>query len=312
MKILILGAAGFIGTNLAIALGKQHKLLLVDENMEYFCGNPILKEDNVEVFITKFDKSTSFDAILRGADIVFHLISTNDPATSNKDIGAELEDNVAITVNVLEACIQNNVKKIIFISSGGTIYGEGKCPLSEEAPTNPITTYGIQKLTIEKIIYLYSYIHGIDYRIVRMANPYGPYQRPNGKLGAVTTFTYKALKNEMIEIYGDGTNVRDYIYIDDAIAAIINVAMKDTNYKVYNIGSGKGRSLVEVVKCIESLMDKKIEVMYSDKRSVDLKENYLDSTRYIKEFGPIETISLKEGIRLTAQFLKRFKLSDDN
>ena len=121
------------------------------------------------------------------------------------------------------------MKKIIFISSGGTIYGEGKCPLSEEAPTNPITTYGIQKLTIEKIIYLYSYIHGIDYRIVRMANPYGPYQRPNGKLGAVTTFTYKALKNEMIEIYGDGTNVRDYIYIDDAIAAIINVAMKDTN-----------------------------------------------------------------------------------
>lgn len=304
MKIVILGAAGFIGTNLALELCKQNELLLVDSCREYFENSPLLEESKVQIYTIGDWKKADYSEVLWNAEMVFHLVSTNNPTTSNTNIGAELEENVALTVNILEACKKNHVGKIIFLSSGGTIYGAGRCPLDEEAPTNPINTYGIQKLAIEKIIYLYNYLYGIDYRIVRLANPYGPYQRPNGKLGAVTTFTYKALKGEEIKIFGDGSNIRDYIYISDAVAAIINIAMQNTIYKVYNVGSGIGISLVDMLGCIEKQLHKKVAVCFSESRNVDLRENYLDTTRYVNEFGDVVTISLQEGILKTADFLK--------
>lgn len=306
MKIVILGAAGFIGTNLALALYKQNELLLVDSKEEYFFKNPVIKGKNVKIHSMQFDRNSNFDDILRNAEIVFHLISTNNPTTSNQDIGIELEENVALTINILESCKKNHVKKLVFISSGGTIYGEGTCPLNEDAPTNPITTYGIQKLTIEKIIYLYSYLYGIDYRIVRLANPYGPYQRPNGKLGAITTFTYKAIRDENIEIYGDGNNVRDYIYIDDAISAIVNISFQCTKYKIYNVGSGKGKTLLEIIRYIREQLNKDVKVSFSESRNVDLRENYLDTSRYVCEFGNIEKVSIEEGIMKTALFLRQY------
>lgn len=110
----------------------------------------------------------------------------------------------------------------------GQVYGkEVDCPLKEKTATNPISSYGVQKVTIEKLLYLYRYMYGLDYRIIRLANPYGPYQRPNGVLGAVTTFTYKALKGDKIVVYGDGSVVRDFIYIDDAIRAIMKIVRRE-------------------------------------------------------------------------------------
>ena len=165
--------------------------------------------------------NTDFEKLVEGQEEVYHLLSTTVPSTSNQMIETELRENVLLTVKLLEACVNQGVKKIVFFSSGGTVYGkESACPLNEDTPTNPITSYGIQKITIEKLLYLYSYIYGIDYRIIRLANPYGPYQKPNGVLGAVTTFTYKAIKGEEIQVYGDGSVVRDFIYIEDAIRTL--------------------------------------------------------------------------------------------
>lgn len=304
MKIVILGAAGFIGTNLALTLEKDHELVLVDGEEHFFQNSPLTRLANVEIYVRKFGRATCFEDIFKDADLVFHLISTNSPATSNKDIGEDLEGNLAISVRILEACRKQQVKKIIFLSSGGAIYGVSRCPVCENTDLNPITTYGIQKLMIEKLIYLYSYLFGIDYRIIRLSNPYGPYQRPNGKQGAVTTFTYKALRGEQIQIYGDGSNVRDYLYIDDAVSAIINISTKDTHYKLYNVGSGRGISLKEVLACIRMQLKKDIDIVYKDKRDVDLKENYLDIGRYSEEFGVVETVPLEEGILRTSFFLQ--------
>lgn len=151
-------------------------------------------------------------------------MSTTVPTTSNQHISQELVSNVIFSANLFEACIRCDVKKVVFVSSGGTVYGkEVDCPLKEKTATNPISSYGVQKITIEKLLYLYRYMYGLDYRIIRLANPYGPYQRPNGVLGAVTTFTYKALKGDEITVYGDGSVVRDFIYIDDAIRAIMKI-----------------------------------------------------------------------------------------
>ena len=194
-NIVILGAAGFIGTNLTknLAKSEDNQITVIDQKKEYFSAIEHMNLCNVNIKETTFDEHTVFENLVQGNDVVYHLISTTVPSTANQHIAQELTMNVVSTAKLLDACVKCGVKKIVFISSGGTVYGkEANCPLSEETPTYPINSYGIQKITIEKLLYLYHYMYGLDYRVIRLANPYGPYQRPNGVLGAVTTFTYKA------------------------------------------------------------------------------------------------------------------------
>lgn len=307
MKIAILGAAGFIGTNLSLQLLKDenNKLTLIDEKKEFF--PKIILDSPASIVETQLNHETDYEALLTGQEMVFHLLSTTVPTSANQQIGQELTINVVGTANILEACVKTGVKKVVFISSGGTVYGKDVvCPITEDAVTNPITSYGIQKITIEKLLYLYHYMHGLDYRIARFANPYGPYQRPNGVLGAVTTFVYKTLKHENIEIYGDGSVVRDFIYIDDAICALLNICKDNAKHKIYNVGSGTGVSIRGIVDTIEQACGHKLKVNYTGARAVDVPENYLDITRYEEEFGTLCKVSLKEGIKKTAEFMRVF------
>ena len=182
MNIIILGAAGFIGTNLAIALSKEnnHHITLVDRDISYFNAIQALSLKNTSISISDFTDKTDFDTLLNGQDIVYHLWSTTIPTTSNQHIPQEFLANVSSTMFLLESCVRCNVKKIVFLSSGGTVYGKERfCPIKEDTITNPINSYGIQKLTIEKLLYLYNYLYNLDYRIIRLSNPYGPYQSPN-------------------------------------------------------------------------------------------------------------------------------------
>ena len=306
MNILILGASGFIGTNLAIALSrnKDNNLTLADAHLEYF--KPIV-EAGVQCQIVQLDffSRPDLDSVVRNQDIVYHLSSSNIPTTSNRSVSEEITVNVQSTLNLLDSCVREKVKKVIFISSGGTVYGKQfECPLSEDTATYPITSYGLQKITIEKMLYLYEYTYGLDYRVLRLSNPYGPYQRPNGKLGAVTTFTYKAINGYGIEVYGDGSVVRDYIYIDDAIEAVINIAEKETKYKTYNVGSGKGKSINEIIELISKALSINPSVIYKDARKVDVPINYLDVSRYENEFGKLSKMDFIEGVKKTAEFLR--------
>ena len=199
MRVLLLGAAGFIGTNLTIELAKKREdeITLVDKKKDFFMPINNMHLNNIHIVEASLTVDMDFDSILKDQDVVYHLVSTTVPTTSNQHISQELVSNVIFSANLFEACIRCGVKKVVFISSGGTVYGkEVDCPLKEKTATNPISSYGVQKITIEKLLYLYRYMYGLDYRIIRLANPYGPYQRPNGVLGAVTTFTYKALKGD--------------------------------------------------------------------------------------------------------------------
>ena len=170
--------------------------------------------------------------------------------------------------------------------------------------TYPISSYGIQKITIEKLLYLYRYQERLDYRIIRLANPYGPYQRPNGKLGVVTTFVYKALTDGILEVYGDGTVVRDFIYIEDAVRGIKNIVEGESELRVFNLGSGKGTSVNEVIEAIKNSVRKDLKVNYIAARPTDVPENYLDIRRYEKAYGKLKPICLQEGIKKTAEFMK--------
>ena len=308
MKILLLGAAGFIGTNLTIELAKrtEDEITLVDRSKSFF--KPIVSMNLKNVCSLEADLTVDmdFDSILKGQEVVYHLVSTTVPTTSNQHISQELISNVVFSANLFEACIRCGVKKVVFISSGGAVYGkEVDCPLKEKTATNPISSYGVQKITIEKLLYLYRYMYGLDYRIIRLANPYGPYQRPNGVLGAVTTFTYKALKGDEIAVYGDGSVVRDFIYIDDVIRAIMKIVEGENKHRIFNLGCGYGTSIKQVLETIEKALGIKLTVSYLEGRKVDVPVNYLDISRYEKYYGALNPISLEEGIRKTADFMKK-------
>lgn len=305
-NIMILGAAGFIGTNLAIQITKngENYTTLVDKSKTYFTLINKLKLPNTTEIESLLDIDMDF-SILAGQEVVYHLVSTNVPTNSNQCISHDIESNVLFSARLFEECVKYGVKKVVFISSGGTVYGkESRCPLPENTPTNPITTYGVQKLIIEKLLYLYNYMYGLDYRIIRLANPYGPYQRPNGILGAVTTFTYKALKRDEITVYGDGSVVRDFIYIDDAVRGILNIVNGVNKHFVFNLGSGQGTSIKDLLEKIRIALNCDMNIVYKEGRSVDVPANYLDVSRYERYYGKLNLTPLVDGIQKTAEFMK--------
>ncbi|MBR0171936.1 MAG: NAD-dependent epimerase/dehydratase family protein [Lachnospiraceae bacterium] len=310
MNILITGAAGFIGTNLILRLSAEgHSILAMDDREEYFSRLRTLNPAHTSFCVRPFQRDTNFDDVLERQEIVFHLANTSPPDhmhAPGTNIAEELSDCITATSRLLDACVRHRIQTVVFISSGGAVYGkDATCPISENAPLMPVNSNGIQKASIEHLLYLYQYLYDLHYKVVRLANPYGPYQRPNGVLGALTTFTDRMLREEEIVVYGDGSVVRDFIYIDDAISAIINVAMKESKHSVYNIGSGEGISIKDIIARIENVLEKKAHVTFTPSRKTDIPENYLDISRYEAEFGSVQSVSMDKGISLTAAFLGR-------
>lgn len=310
-KTLILGAAGFIGTNLTARLLKeQKKLVLFDrENVRY--QTAVLEAEKAgevlfaEGSFAEYKKNDWLRRLscLKEVETVYHLISTTCPTNSNVNMAMEMEENLISTIHFLDACVSAGIPKVVFLSSGGTVYGKehtGHCKEEDEA--SPITIYGLQKLSIEKALYLYRQMYGLDYRIVRLSNPYGPYQKPNGIQGAVTTFTWRAVRGEPIQVYGDGTVIRDYIYIDDAIDGILRIAGDGGSHRLYNLGSGRGYSLNEVIEVIAGVIGEQPQIRYQPGRPVDVPVNILDISRYERDFGKLEPIGLEEGIKRLAAF----------
>ncbi|NJE31522.1 NAD-dependent epimerase/dehydratase family protein [Lactobacillus agilis] len=308
MRVALIGGAGFIGTNLAIHLSKNEDVTIVDRSEKYFSTMKSL-DLPVKYLVAPFELDANFDEQVKNQDIVYHLASTVIPGNSNNNIANELEANIIVTCKLLDACVRQGVKKVVFISSGGAVYGkQGECPIDEDTLSYPISSYGIEKITIEKLLYLYRYIHGLDYRVVRLANPYGPYQRPNGKLGVVTTFVYEMLNDRKLQVYGDGNVVRDFVYIEDAVKAIDKVVQGESNYKTFNIGSGMGVSVNDLIAVIEHTLKKTAKVEYIHGRSADVPVNYLDINRYESIYGRLVETPLKEGIKKTADFMRDFEL----
>lgn len=308
MRVALIGGAGFIGTNLAIHLSKKEDVTIVDRSEEYFSTMKSL-DLPVKYLVAPFELDADFDEQVKNQDIVYHLASTVIPGNSNNNIANELEANIIVTCKLLDACVRQGVKKVVFISSGGAVYGkQGECPIDEDTLSYPISSYGIEKITIEKLLYLYRYIHGLDYRVVRLANPYGPYQRPNGKLGVVTTFVYEMINDRKLQVYGDGNVVRDFVYIEDAVKAIDKVVQGESNYKTFNIGSGMGVSVNNLIAVIEHTLEKTAKVEYIHGRSADVPVNYLDINRYESIYGRLVETPLKEGIKKTADFMRDFEL----
>ena len=305
-KVCLIGGAGFIGTNIALSLDGKADLKLVDRDAANMQRLKKLLKSDAEFQTGNLCRDMDLDALVKGTDTLFHLVSTTKPANANQDIPGEIQDNIVFTSRLLEACVRNKVKKIVFFSSGGTIYGrDAECPIKEDAETKPISSYGMHKLAIEKMLYLYNYLYGIDNRVIRLSNPYGPYQRPDGQLGVAAAFVYRVLTGTPVEIYGDGSNVRDFIYIDDAVKGIMNVAFGNSRQRVFNLGSGRGTSINDLLETVCRIVGKTADIQYLPERKADVPENILDTERYTSCYGSLAETGLEEGIRMTCDHMRK-------
>jgi UDP-glucose 4-epimerase len=250
---------------------------------------------------------------LEGVDTVFHLISTTLPKTSNDDPVYDVQSNVIESIFLLEQCVAKKIRKIVFISSGGAIYGTPDVlPIREDSPTNPECSYGVTKLTIEKYLALFNHLYGLNYAIVRPSNPFGPRQNPNGIQGAISVFLGKVAKGEAIEIWGDGEIVRDYIFIDDLVDGIYRAAGTDTSSRIFNLGSGEGKSLNEIVATVRAVTHSDVRVNYTEKRSFDVARIILDIHTAHDQLSWKPTTSFEKGVGKTWEFVQKLYTNDMN
>jgi UDP-glucose 4-epimerase len=275
-RCVVLGGAGFLGMNLCRDLvGKVKHLRAVGRR-----SRPDGLPDDVEWIQGDFADAQAVAGAVAGCDVVFHLINASTPASANSNMVADVQNNVLCSLALLQACRNASVRRLVFVSSGGTIYGiPSVLPTPEDAPTSPITAYGISKLSIEKYLYLYEFAYGLSYRVLRVANPFGPYQTAAKGQGVIAAFMQSTLLGCPIEIWGDGTIVRDYIYVDDVSRALIAAATHEGADRVFNVGSGKGKSLIEIVSTIEQALGRPIEVRFREGRKVDVPVSILDIHR---------------------------------
>lgn len=277
MKCAILGGAGFIGSHVAeTLLGAGHEVRVFDRPDRNRVV-PLPFRERVEWLEGDFVNPVDAERAVAGCDAVLHLVSTTLPKSSNENPVYDVETNVVGTLRLLDLCRRHGVRKVVFISSGGTVYGVPReVPIPETHPTEPTCSYGIGKLAIEKYLHLHHLLHGLDYCVLRVANPYGERQRVASAQGAVTVFLDRALRGEPIEIWGDGSVVRDYVYVGDvarAFAAALDYAGPE---RVINIGSGEGRSLNDVVAVIEATLGRPVTVNHLPGRRFDVPANVLD------------------------------------
>ena len=305
MKSLVLGGNGFIGTHLVdTLLERGHSVRIYDRSPSRMRVTPPDAE-HVEGELGNYGLIRE---AIEGTEIVFHLVSTTLPETSNDDPIYDVRSNLIDTLQLLNACVEGGVNKVIFASSGGTVYGlPHTIPITEDHPTNPITSYGVVKLAIEKYMDLYWRLHGLCYTVLRISNPYGPYQNPTGQQGAIAVFLHHLRTGQPLTIWGDGTVVRDYIYVSDLVDALVLAAEVDTGRKILNVGSGHGTSLNELVTLISEVTGERSEVDHLEGRVIDVPANVLDISRVREELGWRPRITLEEGIACTWNWTRNLR-----
>lgn len=306
MNCLILGGAGFIGSHLVDTLVSRGHCVRVFDLPNVSTQNLQQSLGSIEIINGDFENISDVSPTLNDMDVVVHLVSTTMPAPSNLNPVYDVETNVIGTIKMLDEAVKKGVKKIIFASSGGTIYGiPQSLPIPETHPTNPICSHGIGKLVIEKYLALYHHLYNLDYTVLRFGNPYGPRQRTKGVQGAIAVFLGHMLADEPITIWGDGTVARDFFYIEDLVSALVRVIESGSGSKVYNIANGKSESLKNILSVIQDVTGKIPKVNYQPPRKLDVPVSCLDISKAVKELDWSPRTGLKEGIAKTWEWLTK-------
>ena len=291
MKILILGSEGFVGHNLVEGLSKNH---------EIFCADMITTSAHSNY--TKFDVTDSSSVLntIKDVDVVIDLVA-HSLVSSIEGPAKNAEVNIIGLLNILDACIQNKIKKIIFTSASSLI-GEPQTPrVSESHLATPKTAYGVSKLASEHYLRLYHELYGLNYVIFRFFNIYGPYQ----KNGLIPSLFFRISQKQPLTVFGKGDQIRDYVFIQDIIpffekAATTNIG----DNKIFNMGTGKGNSILDVIDVMSERMGIKPEIEFKEPRPGEIGNFVSDPTILESAFGSVPLTGIQEGIKQTVDWLK--------
>lgn len=303
MEYVVLGGNGFIGSYLVDVLLKAgHCVTVFDRGNEKY-RNPL---ENVNYVSGSIDDELLLAKTFANKDILIHCVSTTVPLTSNGDIIYDINSNLITSVNIFKIAVECGIKRIVYLSSGGAVYGTPmQIPIPETHPTNPISSYGITKLAIEKYLQFFSQNYGVEYNIVRPSNPYGPRQNPFGNQGVISIFLGRVLNNQSLDVWGDGKVYKDYIYIEDLVNAIYEASISKTTSQIFNLGSGELVSINDIIHAIKAVTQKEIKVNYLESKKFDVQKVNLDikKAENLLNFKP--KVSIEDGVSKTWEFVRQ-------
>jgi UDP-glucose 4-epimerase len=302
----ILGGCGFLGSVSAVrlALSGWRVRVLDKDGVDDARLAPV--RSAIELIRGDFMNAGDLRAGLQGVSLVLNFVGATIPQSSMADIDYDIHANVIPVVQLLEIMREMKIPRVIYSSSGGTVYGQAseQRPIPETHPTEPICAYGISKLMAEKYIRLFAANYGLLPIILRISNPYGENQNPLRPQGAVSVFLHKVLRDEEIVVWGDGAVVRDYLHQSEVADAVLAVANKPLLEGVFNVGSETGTSLRGVLDAVGSVLGKRPSVRFTPARSFDVPYNVLDCARLREATGWKPRLSLHEGIRMLREHLR--------
>lgn len=302
-RALVVGANGFIGSHLVDALAEAgHEVTAFDR---FSSQHPTFVSRAPSVLVGEFLSRADLEAAVRGQDYVFHFLSTTTPATAEADPTLDIRTNVAQTVELLEACVAAGVRHFYFASTGGAIYGpQNKVEYAETDRALPISPYAIGKLTIEHYLSYFRAKHGLHSTVLRVSNPYGTRQRPNRKQGLIPIALRQIVLGRPVVQFGDGSMVRDYVYVEDLVRMIVPIVGRETEFNLYNLGSGEGYSVTEVFDSLRRVTGEDVVIDVRPVPPTFVDRVVLNTDRYRREFGETELTPLDEGVRLTYEEIR--------
>lgn len=300
-KCLVLGANGLIGSYIVDELVKKGHVV---RGFDRYGPDKVNYKsiDKVEQIAGDFLNRDDLKNALKGMDYVFHFISTTTPITAENDPLIDIETNIRMSVELFQLCVDAKIKRIIYPSTGGAVYGSSVAVGSshkEIDPTLPVSPYAIGKLTIENYLHYFYRKFNMDYIVFRISNPYGSRQSMRSKQGVIPIFLDHVHNGTPVTVYGDGSMIRDYIYVQDLAHMITSVFNKKHQHRTYNLGSGKGNSVKEILDCIEKVTGKKAIIQREAVPATFVDKVTLDTSRYTDEFHIEPTTTLESGIGQT-------------
>ena len=301
MKILVTGGAGFIASNITDALiNEGHNVFILDNLSTGFEKNVNPKATFIKADICDKQIADLFEK--EKFDVVNHHAAQMDVRRSVADPAFDANTNIIGTVNLLQNCVKTGVKKFMFASTGGAVYGEQNYfPADENHSTFPLSPYGISKLAVEKYLHFYKVQYKLNYTILRYANIYGPRQNPFGEAGVVAIFSSKMLKKESTLINGSGLQTRDYVFVGDVVKANL-LALNDEASDVYNIGTSIETNVIELFDIINNITGSGLEEKHGPAAPGEQMRSVISSEKLFNKFGWKPSTSLQEGLQKTVDF----------